>query len=146
MKMLVCTDGSEQSQKAVQEAVRIADNFKSVEVTVLYVYEAVATPAYSRGRGDIPEEVLLRYEGLSEKAGQEILESAAAEFKAKGINCEILIKKGYPSDVIIEEAAEGGYDMAVMGSRGLGGLRRLLLGSVSNAVAQQAKTNVLIIK
>ena len=44
MKMLVCTDGSEESRKAVREAVRIADNLKEVEVTLLFVHEIVTVP------------------------------------------------------------------------------------------------------
>lgn len=145
MKMLVCTDGSEESRKAVQEAVRIADNLKEVEVTLLFVHEIVTVPLRGEGWESVPEEVLLRYETLKEKDAEDMLKKKANFFKEKGIKCQTLLKKGNPAEGIIEEA-EKGYDLVVMGSRGLGGVKRILLGSVSNAVVQQAKTNVLIIK
>ncbi len=146
MKMLVCTDGSEQSLKAVREAARIAENLKEVEVTVLTIHETWHTPMHGLYGESIPEEVQTRYEGLRAKGREEILEAAVKIFKEKGIEPTTLIRKGHPSDAIIQLATEQESDFIVLGSRGLGGVKRIILGSVSNAVAQQAKSNVLIIK
>lgn len=54
--------------------------------------------------------------------------------------------EGRPSDRIIEAAKEGNFDLIVMGSRGLGGIKRFFLGSVSDRVADEAECPVLIVK
>lgn len=48
--------------------------------------------------------------------------------------------------MIPEVAEEGGFDLIVIGRRGISGTDKLFLGSVSNAVLQQAKTSVLVVK
>jgi nucleotide-binding universal stress UspA family protein len=52
---------------------------------------------------------------------------------------------GVPSDVIVEVAERGNYDLILLGSRGLGTVKRFLLGSVSDDVCDKAKCSVLII-
>lgn len=54
--------------------------------------------------------------------------------------------EGRPSNRIIETAKEGSFDMIVMGSRGLGGIKQFFLGSVSDRVADEAPCPVLIVK
>ena len=54
--------------------------------------------------------------------------------------------KGHPAEKIIEEAEKWGADLIVMGSRGLGGFSRLLLGSVSDAVIRYSKVPVVIVR
>ncbi len=53
---------------------------------------------------------------------------------------------GRPADVIARYAEEGGFDMIAIGSRGLGRLKKLLLGSVSNSVLQEARCSVGVVK
>jgi nucleotide-binding universal stress UspA family protein len=52
---------------------------------------------------------------------------------------------GVPSDVIVEIAEKGNYDLIIVGSRGLGKVKRFLLGSVSDDVSHKAKCSVLIV-
>lgn len=146
MKMLVCTDGSEQSKKALQEACRFAHNFKNVEVTILTVYQVTYVPLEGAYGGNMSAEIHDQLEKSKIAEGQSILEDAAQLFNNGNIANKTILKKGHPSDVIVRESEEGEYDLIVLGSRGLGGLKRFLLGSVSNAVVQEVKTNVLIIK
>jgi len=54
--------------------------------------------------------------------------------------------EGRPSDEIVETAKEGNFDIVVMGSRGLGGIKEFFLGSVSDRVADEAACPVLIVK
>ena len=67
-------------------------------------------------------------------------------FTEQIIEVKTIFKEGHPAQTIAEVANEEGYDMIVIGSRGLGGLKKLFLGSVSNAVLQEATTSVLIVK
>ena len=61
-----------------------------------------------------------------------------------GIEAQLHEPSGDPARVIEQKAEEGGYDTIVLGSRGLGGLERVLQGSVSEHVATHAKTTVII--
>ena len=56
------------------------------------------------------------------------------------------LKKGRPADKIIETAKEGNFNLIVMGSRGLGGIKQLFLGSVSDRVADEAPCPALIVR
>ena len=57
-----------------------------------------------------------------------------------------VIIKGTPEEVILNYAKEKGVDLIVMGTRGLGGFKKLLLGSVSNGVVSHAPCSVLIVR
>ena len=56
------------------------------------------------------------------------------------------IKDGRPADVIVQTAIDDHVDLIVLGSRGLGGIKQLFLGSVSDRVADEARCPVLIVK
>ena len=67
-------------------------------------------------------------------------------FRSEKIKVSTIFKEGHPADTIAQVAADEKFDMVVIGSRGLGGLKKLFLGSVSNAVTQEVKTSVLVVK
>ncbi len=56
------------------------------------------------------------------------------------------LKEGRPADIIVQTAIDNQVDLIVMGSRGLGGVKQLFLGSVSDRVADEAPCPVLIVK
>lgn len=141
MKMLVCIDGSESSQKAVKEAARIAENLKEVEINILNVYEESPLPAYG-----VPDEMQIQLLESKEKEGEEILQEAVKVFEAFDLKPKTILKRGHPSSTIIKIASENNFDLIVVGKRGLSGFKKFILGSVSNAVVQEAKTNVLVVK
>jgi nucleotide-binding universal stress UspA family protein len=138
MKILVGTDGSEHSFKAIEEAAKIAAAFNDAEITVVNVDEVIPDiPYYS-------EESLKQMEGRNRAEREQILAEAVRIFEGKNIKFNTMIRKGHAAATIIELAAEGKF--VVIGSRGLGGFKQALLGSVSNAVAQAVAANVLIVK
>ena len=140
MKILACTDGSEHSLKAIEEAAKIAAGLNDAEVTVVNVDEVIPdTPYFS-------EESLKEMEGRNRAEREEFLAEAVKILEGKDIKFNTMIKKGHPASTIIELAAEGKFDVVVIGSRGMGGFKQALLGSVSNAVAQAVEANVLIVK
>ncbi len=59
---------------------------------------------------------------------------------------ERIIKKGHPSKVILDLSESIGVDLVIVGSRGLGGVKEFMLGSVSHSVARHASVPVLIVK
>ena len=64
----------------------------------------------------------------------------------EGIEVEPQLVSGEPAFQIVKKANEGNYQLIIMGSRGLGGIKGLMLGSVSQKVSQLSHCPVLIIK
>jgi nucleotide-binding universal stress UspA family protein len=77
---------------------------------------------------------------------QQVLERHAERLRAQGIAVETVVREGYPATVIQEEAEERHADLIVIGTRGLSGLKHLLLGSVAERVVQKAPCPVLTVK
>ncbi len=153
MKLLVCTDGSEHSQKALEKASILASGPFVEEVALIHVYDGkidLASTSWGGRDYAITEEDIRRLKEMHEEEKNKrkiILQDAQKVFEEKNIKVHALLKEGHPSHTIVEVAEEEGYDLIVIGSRGLGGLKKLLLGSVSNAVVQEAKnSSVLIVK
>lgn len=153
MKLLVCTDGSEHSRKALEKAALVATAPFINEVALINVYDG-KVDLYGTGWGGrdyiVTEEDVARLRKIHEDEKlkrQKMLEEDQKMFAEQGIDARIILKEGHPAHTIVEVAEEEGFDMIVIGSRGYGGLKKLLLGSVSNAVAQEAKSCcVLIVK
>ena len=147
MKILVCMDGSKYSQKALEEASVIVKGCNVNEVAIIHVYEKFDSfPISVEGNIEQTEINRLMLEEYRKK-GEKILSEALKFIEGKNIKARTILKKGHPADTIISIAQEEGFDMIVIGSRGLGGLKKLFLGSVSNAIIQEVKNcSVLLVK
>jgi nucleotide-binding universal stress UspA family protein len=86
----------------------------------------------------------LRKQRLDEEIARH-LSAACASFRDAGISCETVVRFGDPAGEILELAREGGYELIVMGRRGLGAAAKLLLGSVSDRVVKQAPCPVTVV-
>ena len=141
MKILLCTDGSKYSQKALEEASEIVKGCNVNEVAIIHVherYEPLPT---------LPNESIKWIMQKHKKEGEKILSEALKFIKGKNIKVRKILKEGHPADTIVNIAQKEGFDMIVVGSRGLGGLKKLFLGSVSNAIIQEAvNCSVLVVK
>lgn len=83
------------------------------------------------------------------KVKSEAEQGLAAHVEAlrrRGLEAEAVVREGYPASVIEEEAERLGADLVVIGTRGLTGLRHLLLGSIAERVVQKAPCAVLTVK
>ena len=149
MKMLVCTDGSKQSLKAIDAAAVIAAGCNIHEVSIVHVYENTLILPFWGEVYHVSKEDSERFMELEEREKEkrkEVLSEAEKLFNQKNIKVKKIFKEGHPALTIAKTAAEEGAELVVIGSRGLGGLKKLILGSVSNAVMQEVKCNVLIVK
>lgn len=72
------------------------------------------------------------------------LDSMAQDTVPADIACKTLIREGFPPEEILEQAAEGGHDLIVMGTHGRTGLKRALLGSVTERVVREAPVPVMV--
>jgi nucleotide-binding universal stress UspA family protein len=141
-KILFATDGSESSLKAVDKVVELANQGEK-EVTVLSVAEVLHIYKIPMVSQD-PE--FKSFNSAIEKTAQDAIDKTVDALKAKGVEPKTILGMGNPADFICQAAADGSFDWVVLGSRGLGGIKGLLMGSVANKVAQCANTNVVIVK
>jgi nucleotide-binding universal stress UspA family protein len=133
--ILVAVDGSENARAALDFAIDMAPRYGATLVLLHafpHVSDLLGTPQY---------EQLLAARTL---IGQRLLEAARTQVGDITATQTQLVE-GPPTPAILRVAAEEGCDMIIMGSRGHGQIAGLLLGSVSSAVAQQARCPVLIV-
>jgi len=77
---------------------------------------------------------------------REIFEPSAEKLRRVGLHTEVLIRRGSPSDQIIEKANTWDADCIFVGAKGTRGIDRLLLGSVSSAVSARAQCSVEVVR
>ena len=137
MKVLVATDGSSNSLKAVTRAVEMAQR-EGAQVTLMSV-------AYY-SRTDFNEMPLNMQERLESQA-QTALNEAKALFAEKGLQVETVLESGQvPANNILRKAQEGGFDKIILGSTGLTGLERVLVGSTAAKVVANACCSVTVVR
>ncbi len=148
-------DGSEFSDYALNLAIHIGEAFSS-EVDLIYVYSPAVPPPASATLYD-PLSVGPVLSPLPEWQAREIHKNAQKDealveqrkklVEGRGLRCvATALESDDVGGEIIKLAGSRGYGLIVLGSRGLSGLRSLILGSVSKKVAKEAKTSVLIVK
>lgn len=91
-------------------------------------------------------EALDAYVQRQRDIAEKLLVDSLALFAARGLRASACVLAGEPKTAIIDKAAEVNSDIIVLGSRGLGALSRLVLGSVSSHVLHHARRSVLIVK
>ena len=139
-KVLVATGGSPWSDRAVQFAVGLAKDY-GLDLVTLHVI--ADTPPYFIAEAGVSMDQML--EG-NEEVGRRIIAEAAHWAAEAGVLCETELAWGRVAEVICRVAQERECDLIVVGSRGLTGFKRLMLGSISNAVAAKALCPVLVVK
>ncbi len=171
-RILVAIDGSPQSHKALEVASEMAERFSS-KMIVLHVLgegepcaelrqaveaeHLVTPPSYT----SIPEwfvhpgVIAAQDESARQDyfhkiflaAGEQIVRRSKAFSEDKGVS-EVMtvLAEGDPAEEILSYARDRAADMIVLGNRGLGGVERLFLGSVSEKVAREAGCHCLIVK
>lgn len=148
MKLLVCTDGSTHSREAAEKAAEFAKFYeKNVQVTVLHVHKALTHEHKQLIETTSNTENRTKIEKKSEEQAKAILDETAKIFEERGISVKKELKKGSPAGKILEFTKNEDFDMIILGHRGKGGfLKKMILGSVSNAIVQETNSDVWIVK
>lgn len=144
MRILVATDGSPHAKRAAELAARLARELRTAEVVLV---NAGHIPAIALGGpgADIMVDYAMLEEGF-EKAGLAILEEAKKTFHGVDATVTTQYRRGEASHEILAAATQMKADLIVMGSRGLGQIGGLILGSVSERVLHGAHIPVLIVR
>ena len=138
--ILVPYDGSEHSKRAFDYALDIAKKYNSNLVAILCVVEENKIPEEMipeedlelRKQSNIASKLLLTLESKSEELG--------VNFKGA------ILKTQSVTDAILSYAESNNVDLIIISSRGLGGFKKLLLGSIASSLSQYSKCPVLIVK
>ncbi len=135
-KILVPTDGSAFSERAFNYALYIA---KLGNASILALHVIFVPPPKPLDPTGISKGMLQR--------GEVCLESLRKKARESGLEIEtkILLSRSV-SDAILKESSDGGFDLIVMGSHGLTGFKKFVLGSVSEAVVRRAMCPVMVVK
>lgn len=143
-EILVCSDGSDHALQAARIAGELARPFQA-HITLLSVFDLPGMAASYGAAMEIVSyaEVLTQMEqemhdSVQQKTG-EVLQKLEVPYQS----CR---ETGHPVDTILRVAEEKKADLIVLGSRGLGGFTRFLLGSVSDGVLHHAHCPVLVVR
>ena len=135
-KILVPMDGSKNSFRGLDYAVHLARQcgatVTGINVIPFYPKSLLLTP--------------ISYEKELIKQGKELMSKAKVRCAQNGIVFSEKITDGHEAEEIVGFAAEKNFDLIVIGARGLGSVKEVFLGSVSNGVLHKSKIPVLIVK
>ncbi|MBB3141154.1 universal stress protein [Halomonas organivorans] len=142
--ILVPVDGSEHSRVALCVACKLARQ-EDGRIVLLHIPEALPhEPLLVWGAGAVPLGATLE---KREQVGRELLDHAMEEARTLGVEqLTPVLTQGDPSQAILAAAEEHGVETIVMGSRGLGDLKGLVVGSVSHKVSHGAKCRVITVR
>ena len=141
--IVLAVDGSEESKLAAQAATEISAASGS-PVHVIYV---MPTAARLYGHHSYSEDVKKSLLEEARAGARRFLDERAESVRsAGGTVAQTYLGMGRPDEEIVELAEEIGAGMVVVGSRGLGGIRRALVGSVSDSVVRHAHCPVLVVR
>lgn len=135
--ILVAHDGSEPADKALLEAVSVAEKF-GAKVSIVSV---VPNLCFSEIGTDC-DTVTKLYRAEIEGA----MEGVKSLLKDKGIDAEVVILEGSPADVIVDAAKARNANLIVAGSTGKQATERTVLGSVSSKIVANAPCSVLVVR
>jgi len=140
--ILVAVDGSTYSENAAMQAINIAED-KKARITFLSV--VILPVAEFSGDGYVP------FDQIEKDARREVnkfLNKLVEEARSRSIEArtEIITTMSSVVDAIVNYAEQQTFDLIVTGTRGLGGFKRLLLGSVAGGIVHYAHCSVLVVR
>ncbi len=155
--ILVPVDGSENSQRAVMFAADLATAF---EASILLLHVLSKLPARKQLKDYLstleedanPDEAEIEsvrgaLSQSGEDAGKKVLANAERAARRKGVEyVSTAIEDDDPAKAILRLVDTGKYDLIVMGRRGIGGLKGLLMGSLSHKISNMADCPVVTVK
>ena len=152
--ILVAVDGSESSKRAAHVALGLAEKLRAQ----LIVLHAISPPtSYYRSNFPVPvgmappppsQKEIDTYYAYTRRVALGIVGDTVSEAKKVGTNVKTELPEGVSSvvETIINHAAKEHVDLIIVGTRGLGGFKKMLIGSVSSGVISHANCPVLVVR
>jgi len=154
VKLLIALDKSEGAWRAVEYVAKTFARTPEVEVTLLHILGGLPPAFWDDGHilsdkeRENRQRLIDNWQAEREKEWQGLVSKATDVLKAAGVpavNAKFTPKYYDEAEDIVNEAVEGGFGTIVMGRRGLGKAKTLLLGSVTNKVVQNSRGRAVII-
>ncbi|MFZ5643744.1 MAG: universal stress protein [Bacillota bacterium] len=144
-KVLIPIDGSEGSIKALEYCIKMLEDEVPEKVVL---FHSVSYPSQLESYSGKMRGTMNKVKEQLEEHGQRLLKEAKdlIEGKNNNVSVDTKLSWGDPKYEIVEEADGGNYDLLIIGSRGLSGIKSFLLGSVGSHVAQNVKCTVILVK
>lgn len=158
-KVLVGTDGSPTAMRAVDMASELAKRLET-KTTIVCVYQPPSEQELDAYRSDpedpvaqwnvgkevrdVPSEFKWRIAGTAQ--AEDILDRAADRAAKAGVDAEVRAIQGNPAEELIALAGAENFDMIAVGSVGMSGAKRFMLGNVPHRISHHAPTDVLILR
>lgn len=137
--ILVPVDGSDNSYRALDAALLLSEKLGS-NITVIHVMEQV--PITHIGSEKLLNEFLESYK----KENQEILSKCSEIATQTGLTINTFLLEGNPASEILNFSKKEKFDLLIMGRRGLGKFKELILGSISSKIVHHSPSAVLLIR
>ena len=153
-KILVAIDGSDSSKRAAQVALGLAEGLKAdlillhaISPPTRYYGSTIPTPS-GVSAPPISQHEIDAYYDYARRAAKGMVEDIESQAKRDGVKVKTEFPQGVSSvvETIIGHAEDEKVDLIVVGTRGLGGFKKLLLGSVSSGVVSHASAPVLVVR
>jgi len=158
-KILVGTDGSPTAMRAVDMAAELAKALEAA-LSIVCVYEPPSEQELEQLRADpadpvaqwnvgrvvrgVPEEFKWKIAGATE--AEDVLERSAERASKFGVDAQVEAIRGNPAEELIAYAERGKFDLIAVGSVGMSGAKRFMLGNVPHRISHHAPTDVLILR
>jgi len=139
-KILVPIDFSDHSTAALDVAAEFAKTFGAT-IRLLHCYRLDPTAVSPYGVA-----ASANYDSRVREAAERRLEEIEEKLEAEGIETETSLSSAFPSEVIAKMAQDVGADLIVMGTRGIAGLKHVMLGSVAERTVRLASCPVLTVR
>jgi nucleotide-binding universal stress UspA family protein len=154
-KILVAVDFSKNTETVLEQAAKLAKGLGAKAWVVHVTSDQLQAAVYDYSPNSFPPGFVSPPIGDIEmardlcakeyKREHEALLNLSGKLKRVGVDAQAMLLKGKPAELILEQAENLDVDMVVMGSHGHGMLRKMLVGSVTEAVLREALCNVLIV-
>jgi len=138
-KIPVPVDGSDNSYRALEAALVLSEKLGS-NISVVNVIEQVSITHIESEK--LLNELLEAYK----KENQEILSKCSDIARQKGIDIKTVLLQGNPAPVILDYSKKENFDLVIMGSRGMGKFKELIIGSVSSKIVHHSPCAIMIIR
>lgn len=158
-KILVGTDGSPTAMRAVDMAAELAKCL-GAHLSIVCVYEPPTGQELEQLRADpddpvaqwnvdrnvrgVPEEFKWKIAGAAE--AEDVLDRSAEHAAKIGVEAEVEAIRGNPAEELISFAQRGSFDLIAVGSVGMSGAKRFMLGNVPHRISHHSPTDVLILR
>lgn len=138
-KILVPFDGSDSALRAVRHAANVAKLIAGTQIELLHVQDPILVPDHA---AIVPQDI----QRAQDEESARVLQPARGMLDAEGISFTFHTRCGAPADEIAQQVHESKCDAVIMGTRGLGPIASIMIGSVATRVIQLVDVPVTLIK